>query len=829
MHLLDQWLEHMDTQEILPLFQETSAEYRKPGIGDINWNKYPSHISSIIRDGNLAKVAELDSIDEIESVLQLTKQCGEYTLLRDIYCEVLALRTTDGFPQDRVHVLKHLTGFLTVAPYLSKTFLQSNTWTNNKDQLKSCFIGCGPGILRALVLEARAMQSLVIDSFKLVLTELPLLEVGDLVDLVEQISLSVREPELAVDLLMTCLEAEASRLSIERPQATRLLVHGAIGVALDHIDDALGNGKRIEGSILLSPQPKSSDVHSLCSSLRIDSPLNQALKGGDHIRLTAVDRPVNAPVDAPFSMDAIVSSAETGSAVFRSVQPPPPYLRDCSWRVTHCGSFVTSKAMFEALRSFYSYKEQTCPLYNAVVGFSRKSESGLDGANETAYAPTDKLNESQQTARDAALSHRFTLIWGPPGTGKTHTIVEALKLLLRSEKDKRILVTAPTHNAVDNLLEKFVRYHGPAETNTQPIRVSTSLSKVAKELHRYTCDAIVGGETAANFKRMRAAQKKIRDSRLVFTTAVGAGLGLLRDQRFETVIIDEASQLTEPAALIPLSKGCERAILVGDHVQLRPTIQQHAGLLGFDVSLFERHYTASSSSAEPQQGSGMAKVMLDEQYRMHSQICGFSSGQFYASRLRTAKGIDEALEMPESLFPWSDARLIFMQCSVPEEIGRRSKTNQGQVSVCKRICALLDTAPSTEKRSKDKAGRPSRRCSVAILTPYSEQQKLLRSALPEQEVSSIDGFQGREADIVIFVTVRSNLRHEIGFLEDLRRLNVAMTRAKYGVIIVGDKSTLTSKVVNAGQADEDDDQPMAAKETWKRLVEQCVHVVLSEE
>ena len=336
----------------------------------------------------------------------------------------------------------------------------------------------------------------------------------------------------------------------------------------------------------------------------------------------------------------------------------------------------------------------------------------------------------------------------------------------------------------------------------------------------YTCDAMMGKELAEDFKAQKVARKRIRDARLVFTTCIGAALGLLRDEEFNTVIIDEASQQTEPMSLVPLVKCCTKAILVGDHVQLRATIQPLAQLQDFDVSLFERLYH--------QGGSSIQKVMLDSQYRMHREICGFSSEEFYDGRLCTAVP-DDARPLPESQFPWpvsrrdgaGKARMVFVQCSSVEDIGRKSKANEGQAAVCHAICTKLLTAPTSPSPSSSSSSTSTCQApsySIAVLTPYTRQAEILRARLPSDiPVSSIDGFQGREADIVIFVTVRCNVHGEIGFLKDLRRLNVVMTRAKTGCIVIGDRTTLT------GGAEEEE-----SSSVWRRLVARLDEVVLAD-
>lgn len=316
-----------------------------------------------------------------------------------------------------------------------------------------------------------------------------------------------------------------------------------------------------------------------------------------------------------------------------------------------------------------------------------------------------------------------------------------------------------------------------------------------------------GKELNDNHAARRKAQSRLKKSRLVFTTCIGSGLGLLRKEKFDTVIIDEASQQTEPASLVPLVKGCTKAVLVGDHLQLRATVQQHAAVQGFDVSLFERLYTKDTA--------GVQRIMLDSQYRMHRQICDFSSREFYENNLHTAVP-DATRPLPDSDFPWpislndtmgtDKSRMIFVQCSTTEDLGRQSKSNKGQATACVEICKRL-MKPSLAG-SKDGSSSTFTLPSMAVLTPYTAQAELLGRMLPSEiPISSIDGFQGREADIIIFVTVRCNLKAEIGFLKDLRRLNVVMTRARAGCILIGDRTTLTT-----GSEEEE------STSVWKRLL-----------
>jgi regulator of nonsense transcripts 1 len=271
---------------------------------------------------------------------------------------------------------------------------------------------------------------------------------------------------------------------------------------------------------------------------------------------------------------------------------------------------------------------------------------------------------------------------------------------------------------------------------------------------------MLGKYLGANVPARRKAQKRIKDARLTFTTCTGAALGLLKNEHFDVVIMDEASQLTEPATLVPLVKECSRAILVGDHVQLRATVQQNAVLTGYDISLFERHY-----KLPPRED--VARVMLNMQYRMHRSICDFSSSEFYDGKLHTAVA-EYARPLSCSLFPWPKKnRMVWVECPESEELYCQSKWNVGQGVICKSIIELLKTPPPSPK-STTAATVPGESPSIVILTPYNRQKDLLTSEIPNVEVCSIDSFQGREADIVVFVTVRCDVYHELGLLADMR-------------------------------------------------------------
>lgn len=324
---------------------------------------------------------------------------------------------------------------------------------------------------------------------------------------------------------------------------------------------------------------------------------------------------------------------------------------------------------------------------------------------------------------------------------------------------------------------------------------------------------MLGKDLNANPGARRKAQQQIAQSKLIFTTCIGAGLGLLRNERFEDVIIDEASQQTEPASLVPLVKGASRAILVGDHVQLRATVQPSAQALGFDISLFERLWTEAEAGTKK---CAARRVMLDTQYRMHPAVCAFPSDEFYEGRLKTAEHC-RAIDIPPSSFPWPEDshRSIFIQTSATEDLGKKSKSNVGQATICQKVIEQLRSPPVDPAKSlKDLY-------SIAILTPYTRQADLLKRLLPEERISSIDGFQGQEADVIVYVSVRSNLHGEIGFLKDMRRLNVVLTRARAGIIIIGDEATLTGKGRMKSDREAEENEQEDCYNVWRRLIRSC--------
>ncbi|KAF9237759.1 RNA dependent RNA polymerase-domain-containing protein [Melanogaster broomeanus] len=430
---------------------------------------------------------------------------------------------------------------------------------------------------------------------------------------------------------------------------------------------------------------------------------------------------------------------------------------EMQWKIFDAGSLATARAMMDSLTKLWEERDNCCSIYETIVS-----------------------------------------------TGKTTVVVQILRYLLRKFPECKILMTASTHNAVDNVLERFLEINKEEQLIPDELilRVATDHSKVNKSLQCYTVDARVGGDINENNRLQKQAQQRVNAARIVYTTCAGAGLGTLRKVEFDTVLIDEASQITEPCSLIPLVKGCQRAVLVGDHVQLRPTVKPMGKALEYDVSLMERLYTASA-------GRGTVKTMLNvSAVSFPSELAHFPSTEFYNGELRSYIQDSQPVlaVLSRTAFPWprTEGRLIptvFVQCASEETTGSASKGNEGQVELAARVISMLQTCAASEDQKP---------LSIAALSPYTKQISMLKGALASSVTcATIDSFQGRESDIIVFSTVRCNVTREIGFVDDPRRLNVMWTRARLGLIIIGDRATMTE--LNA---------------LWKRAIDSCTEVTL---
>ncbi len=431
------------------------------------------------------------------------------------------------------------------------------------------------------------------------------------------------------------------------------------------------------------------------------------------------------------------------------------------------------------------------------------------------HAPfLDTLNESQNRALLKVLEAQdVALIHGPPGTGKTTTLIEAIKLTCLNEK--QVLVCAPSHVAVDLLTVKLaqaglkvLRMGHPArvspdawaQTLTEKLAQHRNFSLIAQmrmqadktrqEARRFRRN--FGPEERAQRKEMLTKAKKLLrearefeqrltqdvldDAQVIAATLVGVNHRLIAGRHYGTVFIDEAAQALEAACWIPMTKA-DRVVMAGDHCQLPPTVRSdEAARGGLSQTLF-----AKVSACQPNAG-----VMLQTQYRMHPHIMQFSSDYFYKGQLHADQSVLKRV-FASTAVEFIDTSGTGFEETLQAET--QSYFNTGEVDlVAQHLKQLLDQGYLSS----------STPFSVGVIAPYSAQVAALRERLAggsisEQvllEVHTVDGFQGQERDVIYISAVRSNLRGEIGFLSDVRRMNVALTRARQKLVLVGDAATL---------------------------------------
>lgn len=454
----------------------------------------------------------------------------------------------------------------------------------------------------------------------------------------------------------------------------------------------------------------------------------------------------------------------------------------------------------------------------------------LQGAEKPEFEKPDEniiipnLNLSQNRAiRHALSAHDVAVIHGPPGTGKTTTLVQAIRLTLQSEK--QVLVCAPTNTAVDLLTEKLIEQGVSVLRVGHPARISEELigSSVDGQIqsHQYYKDIKSLRKTAEEYFRMAGKYKRvfgredasqraafyteakncIKEARLledhvvnslfesvqvICCTPVTSTNRGLNKKTFNTLFFDEASQALEPMVWIPLLK-CNRVVFSGDHFQLPPVVKSiKAKKEGLDITMLDRCIKLDGVSS-----------LLTMQYRMHNAIMSFSNNYFYNNELEADISVKEILldATSESTLLSAPVELVdtagcsFDELQNPETL---SLSNAGEADLLfKHLNLLLEQYGYSYTEQK---------ISIGIISPYKEQIELLKEKLAEQDftnkpiehisVKTIDGFQGEERDVIYISLVRSNTNSEIGFLSDIRRMNVALTRAKKKLVVIMDTATV---------------------------------------
>uniref|UniRef100_A0AAY4BSJ6 DNA-binding protein SMUBP-2 n=1 Tax=Denticeps clupeoides TaxID=299321 RepID=A0AAY4BSJ6_9TELE len=475
---------------------------------------------------------------------------------------------------------------------------------------------------------------------------------------------------------------------------------------------------------------------------------------------------------------------------------------------------VTYRRLTSALNSLNKYSGGPASgLINVLFGYSEPhgspQQTGLEFSNRG-------LDESQREAVAFALSQRdVAIIHGPPGTGKTTTVVEII--IQAAKQGHKILCCAPSNVAVDNLVERLVR------SKVNVLRLGHP-ARLLESIQRHSLDAVLTRSDSADviadirrdmdkiFSKLRKEAERGEKSRLrrevgelrkelrsreetairqalkaaavILATNTGAcddgPLKVLPAEHFDLVVIDECGQALESSCWIPLLRA-GKCVLAGDHKQLPPTVKsQTAARDGLSLSLMERIIDRYGDSVVR---------MLSVQYRMNSSIMQWSSDQMYQGKvtahtsvaahlLKDLPGVAsvEETEIPLLLVDTAGCGLFEM-----EDADEQSRGNQGEVDiVVLHVRALMQ------------AGLEAR--DIGVIAPYNLQVDLLRQQLsqkhPDLEIKSVDGFQGREKEAVVLSLVRSNRKGEVGFLTEDRRINVAVTRARRQLAVVCDSQTV---------------------------------------
>ena len=483
------------------------------------------------------------------------------------------------------------------------------------------------------------------------------------------------------------------------------------------------------------------------------------------------------------------------------------------------------KLMFEAL-------DRTMKAKNNRLAYLRDLFYSHQKAAKFTFEPMrfPWLNPTQEKAVNEVLwAKDVTIVHGPPGTGKTTTLVEAINETLMRES--QVLVCAQSNMAVDWISEKLVdrgvnvlRIGNPTRVNDKMLGFTYerrfeahpdypqlwAIRKAIRELRKNRKKGSESYHQKLERLKSRATELEIRinsellgEARVIACTLVGSAHRLLEGMKFGTLFIDEAAQALEAACWIPMRRAT-RVILAGDHCQLPPTVKSIAALrAGLGKTLMER-----IAENKPE-----VVTLLKIQYRMNEEIMRFSSDWFYHGEVESAPQIKyRSILEDDSPITWIDTSNEENQVTIEgDDVVSGEKRDDmnfheqfvgesfGRINKAEADLTLLTLAEYLTQVGKRRVLEES--IDVGIISPYRAQVQYLKRLLKKYEffkpyrrlisVNTVDGFQGQERDVILISLVRSNDEGQIGFLKDLRRMNVAMTRARMKLIILGDKSTMT--------------------------------------
>ena len=496
MRNLDLWLEYVETQETMPLFSREPKEFAVPRLDDLVLDSCFSHLLEIIKSQDLSMLETLEFAHDYQNLFDLAQRIEAKTFL--LQCFEYILERSSYFRLDFIDLFHLMVTQLRQLPSLAVILGKWLTRQDNNEQYSTLFEIALVPILQAFILSASSMDNLIVAPLKCLLIKAPSgsLSISSLSTIMELIALTVRSTELAFDILVGCLEPQCERLVGGEPLVAYYLFRQMAAIVMDHIDEVTQAGKSRPDLLELSScDKKEIDGYSIVEiSFRIDAP-GGTPKLSSHVRFTTASRPTNQPLAAAYSVDAIVTLSEAGRARFKCFRPLPVYFQQCSWTMEDLGPFTTTKTMMEAVSNLCLQQESACGVSSYILG-TEAAQIPLPEASRFAWEPIKRLNKSQNAAVRAALSNSLVCLQGPPGTGKTETIVEMICALQETYHTARFLIAAPTHNAVDNVMRRYLKRLQEQSITSRPnvptpLRVSTEVSinmHAATQLTSYDID-----------------------------------------------------------------------------------------------------------------------------------------------------------------------------------------------------------------------------------------------------------------------------------------------------------------------------------------------------
>ncbi len=555
--------------------------------------------------------------------------------------------------------------------------------------------------------------------------------------------------------------------------------------------------------------------HRLCT-LRYADKRPFPLFSLDIGNIVCLSRGANEIFDQP-SGTVYEKTQDTITVAFNRVLPSWVVEEGGLYHLNLSGNRSTYRKIFDTLKMVEKAEHSRLSHLRDLTLGLKEAASGDPVSVESIRFFNPALNPWQkQAVRMALEAEDVALVHGPPGTGKTTALIEIIRQAIA--KNQFVFATAPSNTACDHLLECLVGSGVNALRLGHPARIMKHLRqhtldfKLASHPYAKMIDELESEIDRLYRRRNRHEERHVpgrserhqmteeahhlkfeiktleselfnqvlRGAPVMVGTHSGANDLIFRKRVFDLLVMDEASQSTEPSSWMPILRA-KKVILAGDHFQLPPTVlSKKAEEMGLNKTLFERLHGLLDEKF---------RTLLRVQYRMHEKIMNFSSREFYGGQLIADESVKNhtLADLPhmkreketEEVFLYLDTAGRGFEEKL--EPGSESRYNAEEAElVFKHLNRLLELGMKPEE--------------IAVICPYSAQVRLIASRIPDPliEVDSVDGFQGREKEAVILSLVRSNVEGEMGFLVDTRRMNVAMTRARRKLIVIGDSATLSN-------------------------------------